>query len=117
MSRVIAIANQKGGVGYLDTIRDIHSITPIVVISAIHCPQFEHAADDRGLTVPATRKILADVVATRSDDPNLHYLDGRKLLGGGDEHLLADNLHPNTKGYRLMAERFADYAARMMDFG
>jgi lysophospholipase L1-like esterase len=99
--------------GYLDTIRESHPTTPIVVISAIHCPVFENAPDDRALTIPMTREILEQVVAARSDDPNLHFLDGRNLLGPDDEDLLPDDLHPDTTGYRLMAERFADYVGRM----
>lgn len=99
--------------GYLDTIRENHPTTPIVVISAIHCPPFENETDDRALTIPATREILAQAVAARSDDANLHYLDGRHLLGRDDEDLLPDALHPNTRGYGLIGARFADYATRV----
>jgi lysophospholipase L1-like esterase len=99
--------------GYLDTIRERHPTAPIVVISAIHCPLFENAPDDLALTIPATREILAQVVAARSNDANLHFLDGRRLLGRDDEALLPDDLHPNTAGYGLMAERFAEYAIQM----
>jgi lysophospholipase L1-like esterase len=98
--------------GYLDTIREGHPATPIVVISAIHCPLFENQADYRALTIPATRAILAQVVAARSDDSNLHYLDGRRLLGRNDERLLPDAIHPDASGYRLMGTRFADHIAR-----
>jgi lysophospholipase L1-like esterase len=98
--------------GYLDTIRESHPTTPIVVISAIHCPLFEIVDDDRALTLPATREILEQVVAFRSDDVDLHYLDGQRLLGREEEDLLPDGLHPNTAGYRLIAERFVDYIVR-----
>ena len=97
--------------GFLDTIREAHPITPIVLVSAIHCPVFENGADAGPLTIAATREILAEVVAARSDDPNLHYLDGLRLLGPDEADLLPDDLHPNTEGYRRMGERFAEFVA------
>jgi lysophospholipase L1-like esterase len=103
--------------GYLDTIRENQPTTPIVVISAIQCPVFENVADDRALTIPATRELLERAVAVRSDDAYLHYLDGRELLGREDVDLLPDDIHPNTVGYRLMAERFVDQIARMKVLG
>ena len=42
-------------------------------------------------------------------DPNLHYLDGRRLFGMADSARLAlrDELHPDGAGHRLIGERFA----------
>jgi lysophospholipase L1-like esterase len=34
-------------------------------------------------------------------------MDGLTLFGADDEANLPDKLHPNSPGYRLMAERFA----------
>ena len=47
--------------------------------------------------------------ATRHDDPNLHYLDGRDLYGEPDfaELPLPDGLHPDAATHRLIGERFA----------
>ena len=98
--------------GYLDTIREKQPVTPIILISAIHCPVFENAADDGPLTIEATRDILKKVVATRADDPNLHYLDGRRLLGSQEADMLPDDLHPSPEGYRRMGKRFAAHVAR-----
>ena len=36
----------------------------------------------------------------------IRYLDGLSLFGEADAHLLPDDLHPNTEGYRLMGQRF-----------
>ncbi len=101
--------------GFVDTIREAHPTTPLVLVSAIHCPIHEPSAPDAGpLTIPGTREILADVVAARGDDPNLHYLDGLRLLGPDESDLLPDDLHPNTEGYRRMGERFAEFAAGLV---
>jgi hypothetical protein len=118
--------------GLLDTIRDGHPDTPIVVISPIICPAAE---DHPGPTLPNVdgrfdvverpeeltlgalsleriRKLLAIVVAQRvaAGDSNLHHLHGHALFGVADVDDLPDGLHPNSAGYRRMGERFAAYA-------
>jgi lysophospholipase L1-like esterase len=118
--------------GLLDTIRDGHPDTPIVVISPIVCPAAE---DHPGPTLPNTdgsfvvvdrpdelmvgalsltriRTLLERVVAQRtaSGDARLHYLHGHELFGTDDVDDLPDGLHPNTAGYQRMGERFAAYA-------
>jgi hypothetical protein len=118
--------------GLLDTIRDGHPDTPIVVISPIICPAAE---DHPGPTLPnlagyfdvvdrpdelavgalslrRIRELLEMAVARRRDagDTNLHSLHGHRLFGADDVVDLPDGLHPNSAGYRRMGERFADYA-------
>jgi hypothetical protein len=111
--------------GFLDTVRDGHPRTPLLLISPITCPTAEHrpgptpsfwedgvlgfhavgepAAD--ALTLTMVREILATIVEQRSD-PYLHYLDGPELFGAVD---LPDGLHPDAAGYRRMGERFAPF--------
>lgn len=122
--------------GFLDTIREGHPATPLLVVSPILCPVHEHtpgpsapdlsgwdqgrlvfqAAGDPAevpagkLTLEVIRAELARIVAARSaDDPNLHYLDGRELYGEADTAALPlpDQLHPDAATHRLMGERFA----------
>ncbi|WP_456093896.1 GDSL-type esterase/lipase family protein [Nocardia suismassiliense] len=107
--------------GFLDTIRDGHPSTPLLVVSPILCPihedtpglgalefdgtrvTFRATGDpaDRAtgrLTLNIIRDELARITKQRAaDDPNLHYLDGRSLYGEQDiqELPLPDHLHPD----------------------
>lgn len=109
--------------GFLDTVRDGHPRTPLLVASPIICPTSEdragptvqdetgryHAtgAEGTGLTLRRIRELIDDVVAAREDDdPYLRHLDGRSLFGPDDAGDLYDGLHPNADGYRRIGERF-----------
>jgi lysophospholipase L1-like esterase len=125
--------------GFLDTIRDGHPTTPLLVISPILCPIHEdtpgpsapdlsslatgrlrfRAAGDPAeraagkLTLGVIRDELARVVEQRAaEDPHLHHLDGRALYGESDaaELPLPDGLHPDAATHRRMGERFARLA-------
>jgi len=118
--------------GLLDTIRDGHPTTPILVVSPIFCPSVEDqpgptmlmpdgtfgtipgASEIRegALTLRRIREILSGIVAARRDagDLNLGYLDGLDLFGADDVDDLPDLLHPNDDGYRRMGQRFAALA-------
>ena len=115
--------------GFLDTIREGHPATPLLVVSPIHCPIHEDtpgpgafdldalragqvkfvATGEPGggrLTLVTIRAELARIVAERAaDDPHLHHLDGLGLYGPGDPPL-PDRLHPDAATHRLIAERF-----------
>ena len=118
--------------GFLDTIRDGHPDTPILVVSPIFCPSAENKpgptvpgpngkyvtvdglTDIRltCLTLTKIRTAIADIVKDRRQrgDTNLHYLDGLELFGADDAGDLPDDLHPNPAGYARMGERFAALA-------
>ncbi|MFH8804360.1 GDSL-type esterase/lipase family protein [Streptomyces sp. NPDC017936] len=125
--------------GFLDTIREGHPTTPLLVVSPILCPMHEDtpgpSAPDLGglgggrlrfvpmgdpaevaggkLTLRVIRDELARIVAQRAaEDPALHYLDGRELYGEDDveELPLPDQLHPDAATHRRMGERFAALA-------
>lgn len=123
--------------GFLDTIRDGHPDTPLVLVTPIFCGihedtpgpgAFDPAALAAGqvrftanagadlsygrLTLRVVRETLATVAERRSDDPHLHLLDGLSLYGEADAavHPLPDALHPDAATHRLIGERFARYA-------
>ena len=114
--------------GFLDTIRDGHPTTPLVLVSPIVCPVVEEhpgptvpgrdgqfAAPARAaelsvgaLTLQRMRAIEAEVVDARraAGDTNLHYVDGLALFGAADATDLYDGLHPTADGYLRIGERF-----------
>jgi hypothetical protein len=123
--------------GFLDTIRDGHPSTPLLVVSPILCPIHEdtpgpgsfdlealragqvmfRATGDPAeraagkLTLGVIRDELSGIVAQRAaQDPHLHYLDGRELYGAADfaELPLPDRLHPDAATHRRIGERFAE---------
>ncbi|GGX24287.1 GDSL-type esterase/lipase family protein [Streptomyces lomondensis] len=125
--------------GFLDTIREGHPDTPLLVVSSVHCPIHEDtpgpSAPDLGeigkgrlrfaamgdpaekaagkLTLGVIREELSRIVRLRAaDDPNLHYLDGLDLYGASDaaELPLPDNLHPDAATHRRIGERFGTLA-------
>lgn len=118
--------------GFLDTIREGHPTTPLVVATPIHCPMAEtqpgpHAEAPDGVfgAVPRPPELAvgalhlvrirelmeAAVVARRAaGDEHLHLLDGPALFGPGDAGDLPDGLHPNEAGYGRIAERFLGLA-------
>lgn len=122
--------------GFLDTVREGHPDTPLLVVSPILCPihedtpgpcfpDFSEIGEGRfrfrtmgdpaeratgKLTLQVIREELARIVKQRAaEDPHLHYLDGRELYGESDaeELPLPDDLHPDAATHRLMGERFA----------
>ncbi|MFF7949660.1 GDSL-type esterase/lipase family protein [Streptomyces griseorubiginosus] len=122
--------------GFLDTVREGHPDTPLLVVSPILCPiheetpgpcfpDFSEIGEGRfrfrtmgdpaeratgKLTLQVIREELARIVKQRAaEDPHLHYLDGRELYGEPDaaDLPLPDDLHPDAATHRLMGERFA----------
>ncbi|MBM2618660.1 lipase [Actinoplanes sp. LDG1-06] len=127
--------------GFLDTIRDGHPDTPLIVVSAFYCPihedtpgpgAFDMAALREGrvsfvatgdpaekaagkLTLTVIRDELSRIVAERAkSDPNLTYVDGLDLYGEADfaEHPLPDQLHPDAPTHQLIGERFGEFLQR-----
>ncbi|MEV6263550.1 GDSL-type esterase/lipase family protein [Streptomyces sp. NPDC051784] len=125
--------------GFLDTIREGHPSTPLLVVSPLLCPIHEQtpgpSAPDLGalaegkpafraagdpaetaagkLTLTVIRQELARIVGQRAaEDPNLYYLDGRELYGEADSAVLPlpDALHPDAATHRRIGERFARLA-------
>ena len=117
--------------GFLDTIREGHPHTPLLVVSPIACPALEEtpgptiwrddvmyatgapsAVADGALTLQVVRRELQRIVTQRAtQDPNIHYLDGLHLLALAEaDELLGEGLHPTPAGYRVIGERFARLA-------
>ena len=122
--------------GFLDTIREGHPTTPLLVVSPVWCEIHEdtpgpgafdlealaagrlafRATGDPAevaagkLTLTVIRDELERIVSERqATDPHLTYLDGRELYSADDavDHPMLDNLHPDAATHETMGERFA----------
>jgi hypothetical protein len=129
--------------GFLDTIRDGHPETPLLVVSPLYCPihettpgpaaldpsslssgqpRFLATGDPRqieggALTLRVIREELAAIVQQRAaSDAHLSYLDGTSLYGAVDheDFPLADNLHPGPGAHLRIGSRFARLALGAM---
>lgn len=126
--------------GFIDTIRDKHATTPILVISPVCCPAHENnpgpselGADGKvggqefsrhtwigELTLCSIREILVELVEVRAKtDLNIYYLDGLELFGEADAPTMPDGIHPDAAGYRVIAKNFVqkhprDWAAKAL---
>ncbi|MFG6403695.1 GDSL-type esterase/lipase family protein [Microbacterium sp. P04] len=124
--------------GFLDTIRDGHPDTPLLLISPIFAGIHENTPGPGALdpatfgseqvqfiatgtpgdvaqgrlTLEVIRDALRAVAAQRVDDPNLSFLDGLELYGEADALALPlpDALHPDSEAHRLIGQRFAAHA-------
>lgn len=95
--------------GFIETVRDGHPETPIVVITPIFSPARETQPNLAGMTLVEVREQVAAAAETlmRLGDDRLTLIDGLEIMGADEAHMLPDDLHPSADGYRLMAERLA----------
>lgn len=102
--------------GFIETVRDGHPDTPIVVITPIFAPDRETQPNLVGLTLVDVRAQVATAVETlqRLGDARLALVDGLEVMGADMAHMLPDNLHPSADGYRLMADRLAPRLQRAL---
>jgi hypothetical protein len=119
--------------GFIDTIRDAHKTTPILVISPVCCPAHEDnpgpsetSADGMvqgqphsrhswigELTLRSIREILSELVAVRAvNDKNLYYMDGMQLFNETEAQTMPDGIHPDAAGYRKIASNFVERAPK-----
>jgi len=92
-------------VGFIETIRDGHPTTPIVVTTPIASPGREDKPNEDGLTLSEIRVIVHETVVRlqQRGDERLHLVNGLDVMGMAEAPLLEDGLHPGPEGYRYLA--------------
>lgn len=95
-------------IGLLETIRDKHKDTPLLVISPIYATIRETQLNSLGFTLPMMRELIRETVELlrARGDRQLFYQDGLNWFGPEDEAFLTDGLHPGAEGYELLGRRF-----------
>ncbi len=101
-------------IGFVRIVREKHLDTPFVVMSPIISKGRETVANSAGMHLVLMRQEVQAAVDVLRDcgDDNVHYVDGLDVMGAEQAHLLPDDLHPGPEGYKVMGQRFLDYAAR-----
>ena len=119
--------------GFLDTIRDGHPDTPLLLVSPIFCGIHESTPGPGAVDIATLSRDQVHFVATgdpdtvaqgrltlevirhelkslaeRRVDPHLHYLDGTLLYGEPDsvDLPLTDGLHPGPAAHQRIGQRF-----------
>lgn len=97
-------------IGMLETIREGHPKTPLLVISPIYGTIRETEENLLGFTLPLMRTEIRRTVDSlrQRGDGYLYYADGLDWLGQADEAFLTDGLHPGAEGYEAMGGRFPE---------
>jgi len=107
--------------GFIRRVRKGHPTTPMVLITPIVSPAREETANKVEWTLAELRAVVDQVGRSliARGDANLRVVDGLTLISaeGMAGELSGDGLHPNTEGYRLIAEAIGPSLAEAMATG
>ena len=95
---------------FLRVLREGHPDVPIVVCSPVLRPDAEQTPNKLGATLADLREAIEDVVHSRRErgDRQLHLVPGEAVL---EPRHLADGVHPDDEGHRILARAFGDRVA------
>ena len=95
-------------IGMIDTIRERHPYTPLFLISAIYCPDYEERREKTDISLSDMRKILSEIVDLYNihGDRNIHYINGLDIMGAEALNVMSDRVHPDAGGQSVLAEGF-----------
>jgi len=101
-------------IGFVQIIREKHPDTPFAVISPIYSSHRETDLNAVGFSLRDMREEVAEAVEALKahGDGNIYYVDGLKLFGAEHAHMLPDELHPDAKGYKVLAQNFLEEVAK-----
>jgi len=95
-------------IGFIQIVRERHPLAPFAILSPIYSDWRENTPNQVGFTVRAMREEVRATVDTLRAHGDLHlcYVDGLTILGPEHAGLLADKLHPDAEGYRVLGHNF-----------
>ncbi|MCK5811601.1 MAG: hypothetical protein KAG94_01760 [Clostridiales bacterium] len=95
-------------IGLIETIRQNHIKTPIVLISPIIAPEYENTKGLSEMSLSDMRDILQLVVTNYNNlgDKNIYYVDGLEIMGQEGLKYMPDNVHPDGPGQFILADNF-----------
>ncbi|MFC0531506.1 GDSL-type esterase/lipase family protein [Phytohabitans kaempferiae] len=98
-------------VGFVETIRDGHPRTPIVVVTPLPSPSREGVRNVHGATLAGVREEVQATVELLAGlgDRHLRLVSGPELITPGETDLLSDGLHPSGRGDAVLAQRIAPH--------
>src|SRR5205085_6235843 len=92
---------------FIDVVRQGHPETPIVVVSPVVRPDAETTPNRLGATLAGLRTAMEEVASER----DVALLPGLDLIGADT---LADGIHPNDEGHRLLADAIGAEVAKAL---
>lgn len=95
-------------IGLIDTIREGHPKTLIVVISPFYSREREVILGPTGLSLTMMRTYLEEIVQLyrQAGDDHIYYVNGLEIFGSVYESYLPDGLHPNAEAQSIIAHQF-----------
>ena len=103
-------AFRAGVVGLIQTVREGHPDTPMVIQGPIFHRPAEIFADLEKFSLTHCRKVLREVADCfqKHGDKKIIYGGDLEMLGEAEESLLYDAIHPDADGHRLMSRRYVE---------
>ena len=97
-------------IGLVETIRQKHKDTPIVLISPVYFPKGEIEKGESRMNMPDMRDVLEQTVEIFKSygDENIYYVSGLELFGSEDIIYMDDKIHPNAEGQFVLAQKFIE---------
>jgi len=92
---------------FIDVVREGHPQTPVLVVSPVVRPDAETTPNRLGATLVDLRKAMEDAASER----DVVLLPGADLIGPDN---LADGIHPDDEGHRIMADVIGARVAEMV---
>jgi lysophospholipase L1-like esterase len=92
---------------FIDTVRQGHPDTPIVVVSPVIRPDAETTPNRFGATLGELRHAMEEEARHR----DVVVISGGDLIGADN---LADGIHPDDEGHRILAEAIGKEVAAVV---